>query len=231
MPETVGQTIAAVVGGAPVLAYLAAFAGGILSSASPCVLAMVPLVIGYVGGYTGGDSRRALLYSASFVLGLSVTFTLLGVAASFIGGLLAGMGGVFYILLAAVLVLMGLSLIGLFEIPWPHADTYRPKAAGAAGAFVMGLFFGVVSSPCATPVLVAILAYVGAEGRVLYGGSLLFAYALGHCVLIFAAGASVGLANRFVNSKGMARASLAFKRLSGAALVGVGAYVVLTYVF
>jgi cytochrome c biogenesis protein CcdA len=234
MLETFNQTISTVVSDAPLVAYLAAFAGGILSSASPCVLAMVPLVIGYVGGYTGGDPKHALIYSASFVLGLSVTFTLLGVAASFVGGLLGGIGDTLYLVLAGVLILMGLSLIGLFEIPWPSGSGYRPKAAGAAGAagaFVMGLFFGVASSPCATPVLVAILAYVGAEGRVVYGGSLLFAYALGHCVLIFVAGASVGLANRFVNSKGMARASVVFKRLSGAALVGVGVYVAVTNIF
>jgi len=231
MLESLNQSITAVVSGAPLLAYLAAFAGGVLSSASPCVLATIPLVIGYVGGYTDGDPKRALLYSASFVLGLSVTFTLLGVAASFIGGLLGGVGVTLYVILAAVLVVLGLSLIGLYEIPWPSGGGYRPKAAGAAGAFVMGIFFGVVSSPCATPVLVAILAYVGSEGRVAYGGSLLFAYALGHCVLIFAAGASVGLANRFANSKGMARASVAFKRAGGAALVGVGGYLAVTKIF
>ena len=62
----------------PLLAYLGVFLGGILSSSSPCVLATIPLVIGYVGGYSEGDRRKALLYSLTFILGLSFTFTVLG---------------------------------------------------------------------------------------------------------------------------------------------------------
>ena len=71
----------------PLLAFLGVFVGGILSSSSPCVLATIPLVIGYVGGYSEGDRRKALLYSLTFILGLSLTFTALGAIASVIGGL------------------------------------------------------------------------------------------------------------------------------------------------
>ena len=87
--ETLLNHLSQSLNGNPALAYLGVFVGGILSSSSPCVLATIPLVIGYVGGYSGGDRRKALLYSLTFILGLSITFTILGAIASFIGGYLA----------------------------------------------------------------------------------------------------------------------------------------------
>ncbi|MBI5189210.1 MAG: cytochrome c biogenesis protein CcdA [Nitrospirae bacterium] len=224
-----GEAIPAIIQGQPILAFGAAFLGGLMSAASPCVLATIPLVIGYVGGYSGGDKRKALLYSLSFILGLSVNFTLLGVAASALGGLMAGLGVWLYAGVAAVAIVMGLSLMGLFEVPALVRSDIKPKTRGLAGAFMMGFIFGMVSSPCATPALAVIIAYVASEGRVAYGGALLFVYALGHCVLIFAAGMSVGFVNGFIGSKGLVSASSFIKKASGALLVGVGIYVVAVY--
>ena len=153
MIEAFGESMSAVVQGQPLFAFGVAFLGGLLSAANPCVLATIPLVIGYVGGYSGGDRRKAFLYSLSFILGLSVNFTLLGVAASAIGGLLGSLGVWLYVGVAVVAIVMGLSLMGLFEIPVLVKSDIRPKTRGLAGAFMMGFIFGVVSSPCATPVL------------------------------------------------------------------------------
>lgn len=229
MQVSLAEAIPAVIQGQPVIAFGAAFLGGLLSAANPCVLAAIPLVIGYVGGYSGGERGKAALYSLSFILGLSVNFTLLGVAASAMGGLMAGMGAWLYIGVAVVAIVMGLSLMGLFEIPALVKSDIRPKTRGLAGAFMMGFMFGVVSSPCATPALAVIIAYVASEGEVAYGGALLFVYALGHCVLIFIAGISVGFVNRLINSKGVVNASLYIKKASGALLVGVGVYVAAAY--
>jgi cytochrome c-type biogenesis protein len=222
---SLSESIPAIIQGQPVIAFGAAFLGGLMSAANPCVLATIPLVIGYVGGYSGGDRRKAFLYSLSFIIGLSANFTLLGVAASAMGSLMGSLGLWMYVFVAAVAIAMGLSLMGLFEVPALVKSDIRPKTKGLAGAFMLGFIFGVVSSPCATPVLAVIIAYVASEGRVLYGGSLLFVYALGHCVLIFAAGVSVGFVNGFINSKGLVRASGYLKKASGALLVGVGLYV------
>ena len=226
-----GESIPAIVQGQPIIAFGAAFLGGLLSAANPCVLATIPLVIGYVGGYSGGDRKKSLFYSLSFIFGLSVNFTLLGVAASAVGSLMGSLGVWLYVFVALVAIVMGLSLMGLFEIPTLVKSDIRPKTRGLAGAFVMGFIFGVVSSPCATPVLTVIITYVASEGKVLYGGSLLFVYALGHCVLIFIAGMSVGFVNGFINSKGLIRASGYIKKVSGALLVGVGGYVAITNIF
>jgi cytochrome c-type biogenesis protein len=206
------------------LAFLAVFAGGLISAASPCVLAAIPLIIGYVGGYSGGDKKKAAIYSLVFILGLSITFTLLGAAASAMGKFLSFAGQWLYIGLAVIAVTMGLQLMGLISIPLPFQRTRQVKSHGLWGAFLLGLLTGTVSSPCATPVLAVILAYVSTQGDILYGGSLLFVYAVGHCVLIFIAGLSIGLTESIVSSKGIKNFSLYSKRFSGLLLVMIGIY-------
>ncbi|RMG70579.1 MAG: cytochrome c biogenesis protein CcdA, partial [Nitrospirae bacterium] len=206
------------------IAFLAVFIGGIVSAASPCVLAAVPLIIGYVGGYSEGNRKRAVLYSATFVLGLSITFTMLGVAASAMGQFLSFAGRWLYLVFSVIAVLMGLQLMGIISIPLPFQKTRTVKSKGLLGALLLGLLTGTVSSPCATPVLAVILAYVSTEGNVLYGGTLLFTYALGHCALIFLAGLSVGLAENLINSRGINRFSFAAKRTSGFLLLVAGLY-------
>jgi cytochrome c biogenesis protein CcdA len=207
------------------LAFLAVFVGGLISAASPCVLAAIPLIIGYVGGYSGGDKKKAALYSLVFILGLSITFTVLGAAASAMGSFLSFAGRWLSIGLAATAVVMGLQLMSLINIPLPFQKTRTVKSKGLWGAFLLGLLTGTVSSPCATPVLAVILAYVSTQGDILYGGSLLFVYAVGHCALIFIAGLSIGLTESIVGSQGVKYFSLYAKRFSGAVLVAAGIYV------
>ncbi len=211
------------------LAFLAVFIGGLISAASPCVLAAIPLIIGYVGGYSEGSKKKAAIYSLVFILGLSLTFTLLGAAASAMGAFLSFAGRWLYIGLAIVAVVMGLQLMGIIDIPLPFQKTRQVKSRGLWGAFLLGLLTGTVSSPCATPVLAVILAYVSTQGDILYGGLLLFTYAVGHCALIFIAGLSIGLTESLVSSKGVKNFSLYSKRFSGALLVAVGFYLGLLY--
>ncbi|TFG46794.1 MAG: cytochrome c biogenesis protein CcdA, partial [Candidatus Brocadiia bacterium] len=75
------DNIEQIVAAYPVIAFGAVFLAGIVSSASPCVLATIPLVVGYVGGYADGDRKKAFFYSIAFILGLSLTFTAFGAAA------------------------------------------------------------------------------------------------------------------------------------------------------
>lgn len=205
-------------------AFLAVFIGGLVSAASPCVLAAIPLIIGYVGGYSEGNKKKAALFSLVFVLGLSITFTLLGAAASVMGQFLGFMGRWLYIGLAAIAILMGFQLMEIISIPLPFQKTRAVKTKGLLGAFLLGMLTGTVSSPCATPVLAVILAYVSTQGDLTYGGSLLFVYALGHCALIFVAGLSIGFTESIVGSRGVKNFSLYAKKVSGALLVVVGLY-------
>lgn len=210
------------------LAFLAVFIGGLISAASPCVLAAIPLIIGYVGGYSEGSKKKAATYSLVFILGLSLTFTVLGAAAAAMGQFLSFAGRWLYIGLAVIAVAMGLQLMGIVSIPLPFQKTHQVKSRGLWGAFLLGLLTGTVSSPCATPVLAVILAYVSTQGDILYGGSLLFAYAVGHCALIFVAGLSIGLTESMVSSKGVKNFSLYSKRVSGALLAAAGLYLGVT---
>ncbi len=211
--------------GQQALAVILVFLAGILSAASPCVLAAIPLIIGYVGGYAEGNKARAAVYSAVFVFGLSLTFTLLGAAASYIGQLLGFLGDWLIYGFAALAVLMGLHLMGIISVPLPLQRSVQVKTQGLLGAFMLGLLTGAVSSPCATPVLAVVLGYVSSEGDILYGSLLLFVYAIGHCALIFAAGLSVGIAESLINSRGVKNWAVYAKKISGGALVCAGIWI------
>jgi cytochrome c-type biogenesis protein len=208
----------------PLLAFGAVFLAGVLSSASPCVLATIPLVVGFVGGYADGDRWKALRYSLAFILGLSLTFTAFGAAAGLLGTMFGTVGGWWYIAAGIVALVMGGQMMGLFEIHLPIKRDYKPKRGGLIGAFILGLFFGVVSSPCATPVLVVILTYVATKGQILYGIALLFSYAIGHCLLMLFAGTFTGFVEGFVKARGVVNFSLWAKRVGGAVVAIAGGY-------
>lgn len=208
----------------PLIAFGAVFLAGVLSSASPCVLATIPLVVGFVGGYADGNRLKAFRYSLSFVIGLSVTFTIFGAAAGLLGTMFGTLGGKWYLIAGAIALVMGGQMVGLYEIPLPVRPDYKPKRGGLAGAFLLGLFFGIVSSPCATPALVVLLTLVATKGQVLYGIALLFCYALGHCLLMLFAGTCTGFVEGFVKAKGVVDFSAWAKRVSGGVIALAGGW-------
>ena len=210
----------------PILAFGAVFLAGVLSSASPCVLATIPLVVGFVGGYSDGDRWKAFLYSLTFIMGMSFTFTVFGAAAGLLGTMFGTLGGWWYVAAGCVAMLMGLQMAGIYEIRLPVNSGYKPKRGGLIGSFLLGLFFGVVSSPCATPVLVVILTFVATKGKVIYGVALLFTYAIGHCLLMLASGTFTGFIEAFVKAKGIINFSVWAKKISGAIITAVGAWFV-----
>jgi cytochrome c biogenesis protein CcdA len=126
----------------------------------------------------------------------------------------------------AVCVLMGLHLMGVLTIPIPSlGGKLQPKTRGLLGALALGLLFGVVSAPCAAPILVVLLTYLAGSGSsVTWGGTLLLVYALGHSVLIPIAGTSMGAARQLIENKKATRVLEILRRSAGAAIVLVGAY-------
>jgi len=208
----------------PLIAFGAVFLAGVVSSASPCVLATIPLVVGFVGGYSNGDRLKAFRYSLTFILGLSLTFTAFGAAAGLLGTMFGAIGGPWYLVAGAIALVMGGQMMGFYEIRLPVRRDYKPKQGGLIGAFLLGLFFGVVSSPCATPVLVVLLTVVAGKGQVLYGITLLFCYAIGHCLLMLFAGTFTGFVESFIKAKGIVNFSLWAKRISGGIVAAVGGW-------
>ena len=100
----------------------------------------------------------------------------------------------------------------------------RVKKQGYVGAFLLGLLFGVVSTPCAVPILAVLLAFVAEKGNVLYGGFLLFVYALGHSALVLVAGTSVGAAKGLLESKGLRQAHGVLQKVAGVLIIAIGLY-------
>ena len=144
---------------APILALVA----GVLTSITPCALTSVPLVIGYVGGTGQREPRKAFWLSATFAIGMAVTFTVLGTIASLLGRLMQGTGSWWYIFLGVLMLLMALQIWEVYNfIPSSYALSKNTKR-GFGGAFLAGVLGGFFSSPCATPVLVVLLAVVAKE--------------------------------------------------------------------
>jgi cytochrome c-type biogenesis protein len=223
--EGIFGDIAALLQNSPWLAIAAVFVGGITTALNPCVLAMVPLLMSVVlGNKETTTVRRSLVFSLFFVLGLAVTFTTLGLISGLMGRMFGNVGRFWKYAVAGVCLVMGLQLLGLIKLNLPVPAGIRVKKKGYLGAFLLGLLFGVVSTPCAVPILAVLLAFVAEKGNVLYGGFLLFVYALGHSVLVLIAGTSVGAAKGLLESKGLRRAHSLIQKIAGALIIVIGSY-------
>ncbi|MBI4348256.1 MAG: sulfite exporter TauE/SafE family protein [Elusimicrobia bacterium] len=170
--------------------WLTAFAAGVVSFLSPCVLPLVPGYVSFMSGLSleelsaGGTaaSRKAGAASICFVLGFALVFTLLGASASAVGGWLDAYRDVLNVVAGVVVILFGLHTMGVFTIKWLYFEKRFQTggvAPGAAGAFVMGLAFAFGWTPCIGPILAGILALAAREASVSRGMALLFVYSLG----------------------------------------------------
>ena len=207
------------------IAPFASFLGGVLTAANPCVLVMIPLAMAYVGGYGQALSwRYNLSLSLVFVVGLSITFTILGLIAAFMGSLLGDVGSFWQYAVAGVCLIMGLHLLGVFSFELPLPNRFKTKKRGMLGALLLGLLFGLVSTPCATPILAVLVVYIASMGNYAYGAFLLFLYALGQCLFIVLAGTSMGMAKALLESQNLQKASLVLQKAAGVVIILVGLF-------
>jgi cytochrome c-type biogenesis protein len=207
------------------LAYLLVFLGGVVTSIGPCNVAMIPLIMGYVGGSANLSRGRSFTLSLTFATGLALTFMALGVIASLVGGLIGGTSRIWYYAVAAVCILIALHMWGAIRLP-EIAGLARLRERitlrGIPGALALGLVSGLVASQCATPVLAAILTYVMArQGALVYGAALLFVYALGRGVPVVLAGTFTGALKQF---RALGRRSGVIEKVSAVIILGVGLY-------
>lgn len=205
---------------APILALVA----GILTSVTPCSLSSVPLIIGYVGGVGERNTKKAFLYSAVFSLGTAVTFVTMGIIATSAGMLMGTSSPVWYIILGTLMILMSLQTFGLFNFIPSINLVGKNKKKGIVGAFLAGILGGIFSSPCSTPVLIALLAIVAGEGKMLWGILLMFLYSIGHSALVMVAGTSVSFVQRINESNKYKTVAAVLKYVMGAAILLIGFY-------
>lgn len=221
LSETLGQVIL----NRPLLGYGAAFLGGVVATAGPCSLASIPLIIGFVGGYAEGSKKQAFIYSVTFVVGLALGMSALGAAAALMGTMFGQVGFQWQTVVAAILMVMGLQLSGVINLKLGGmSQKFLPKRTGLVGALILGLLYGIVLSPCATPELAVILTLAAVKKEVVYGSTLLFAYALGRGLLVILAGTFTGVIESFLQSKG-ARFGTIMQQGAGFLIFFVGAYI------
>jgi cytochrome c-type biogenesis protein len=179
--------------GGPGLALLGAFLWGVASILlSPCHLAGVPLIVAYTGSGSSLSSRRAAGLSTVFALGILVTVAIVGAISVLAGRMLGALGGVANYVVAALLFVVGLELIGAWPFHWSGLPRPETTRRGLAGAFLFGLAFGTALGPCTLAFLGPVMGMTmqTAAARPMFAMLLMLAYAVGHCGVLAAAGAS-----------------------------------------
>lgn len=213
-------------GGSPLVAVGAAFAGGVLAGLSPCVYPLIPIVSAYVGSRTVGDVTRlkSFLLSLAYVVGMAVVYALLGMVAALTGRLFGQISTSPWALLvvANVLMLFALNILEVIPFPtWFSGRPMEPAAGGVPGAFLLGAASGLVASPCTSPVLFGLLTYVATNRSVVYGGTLLFAFSMGLGILLIVAGTFSGLASALPRP---GRWMAGVKKVLGLLMLGLAEY-------
>lgn len=205
--------------------YSLSFLGGVLSCLAPCCLAGIPLIIGYIGVQREPSLKKAALLSFCFMVGLILTFTILGLIAVSFGTIFGAVAGPFWrYLLAVFIIAMGLSLLDLLPFNLGSYAPKMPRLKGIPGALVVGILYGLVASPCTTPILAGILAYASLQDNLVHGILLLASYGLGHGIILLGLGVSAGLAGTAAKLRSF---SGYFQKGSGVLLILAGIYLIL----
>ncbi|HBW36329.1 cytochrome c biogenesis CcdA family protein [Desulfosporosinus sp. BICA1-9] len=205
---------------APLLALLA----GVLTSITPCSLSSVPLVIGYVGGTGNNDPKKAFRLSLTFAAGSAVTFTILGTVSSLVGKLMGTSSSWWYLLLGVLMVLMALQTWEIYDFIPSTSLIAKNTRRGYIGAFIAGILGGVFSSPCATPVLITLLAVVAEKGSLLWGIILLLLYSVGHSALVLVAGTSMGFVKNMTSNNKYGTFSKVLRIVMGSVILLIAFY-------
>ena len=192
MIEAILENLSSVIEAHSAIAPAAALLAGALTSILPCSLSSLPLVILYVSG-GAKDKKSAFKYSLAYAIGASITFIIIGLAVSSIGGRLSQAGSWYYIVLAVLMVLLSLDMFGVIHIMPSTNLISKNKKRGFAGAFIAGILSSVFSSPCSTPVLIALMLMLTLDGTIAYSLFLLVLYSIGYSILSIAVGSALGI--------------------------------------
>lgn len=229
--DTLFASLSHAVEGQPAVALAAAFAWGIASLLlSPCHLASIPLVVGFVNGQQERSPARGAAIAGLFSIGLFTTIGTIGAITAAAGRLMGQVGPWASYAVAGLFFVVGLSLLDVLPLGWAVPDAARFRGRGLLAALALGLAFGVALGPCTfaymAPMLGVTLKVSGT--RVLYGIALIAAYGLGHCSIILAAGASTGWVGRYLRWTSASRGATYLRYASGLLVLAGGLYLVYT---
>lgn len=220
--ETFFVTLNRALEGAPWLALLAALAWGVCSVVlSPCHLASIPLIVGFIGGQGRIATRRALFLSLLFAVGTLVSIAMIGAATAVAGRMLGDLGPWGNRLVAGMFFLVGLQLLGLFELPGSGFRGAGWQGKGPWAALVLGLLIGLALGPCTFAFMAPVLGVVfnSAADNPSLAGLLLLAYSVGHCAVIVLAGTFTELVQHYLNWNEQSKGALRLRQICGVAVL------------
>lgn len=200
------------------------FAAGLLTSLTPCMLSMLPITIGYIGGYETKSRLQAAVQSTWFALGLATTLAGLGIVAAIIGKVYGQVGIGLPIVVSLIAILMGLNLLEALPLrlpAWGGMTWISEDLPEGVRSYLIGLTFGLVASPCSTPVLATLLAWISTTQDPILGSVLLLAYTAGYVAPLILAGTFTASIKKMLELR---RWSGWITPVSGALLVGFGVF-------
>lgn len=229
--ETLFTHLSHAVEGAPILALGASFVWGILSIVlSPCHLASIPLIVGFISEQGQVTTQRAFWTSTLFSVGILITIAAIGAITAAAGRMMGDVGRYGNYFVALIFFVVGLHLVGVIPLNFSGAGPVGMKRKGLLAAFILGLVFGVALGPCTFAYLAPMLGVTFrlAATDSLYGAALLLAYGVGHCAVIVAAGTSTERVQRFLNWNEHSRGLTVLKAGCGGLVLLGGLWLVYT---
>jgi len=227
--ETLFINLTHAISGTPLLALAAALAWGVLSVVlSPCHLASIPLIVGFIDGQGKMTTRRAFVISSLFAVGILITIALIGLITAMAGRMLGDLGPWANWLVAAIFLLVGLNLLGVIPMPWSGPGSVGMLRKGMLAAFILGLIFGIALGPCTFAFMAPVLgvAFSEAANNMLYAALLLLAYGVGHCAVIVLAGTFTEVVQRYLNWNERSKGADWLKKICGLLVICGGVWMV-----
>ena len=229
MLDTLFLTVNQWIAGGTMLAAAGCFVWGMVSVLfSPCHMASIPLIVGYVGGQDKMvNPSQAGLYSVLFTLGLFLTIAIIGIICALLGRMLGDVGNYWQILIGAILIWVALGMLGVEKCSMSGSLLYRLKLKGLTGAFILGLAYGILSGSCTFGFIAPILAVITVQEQVMTGIVLIVLFGLGHCLPIFIAGSSVAAVRKLMENTAWQGAGMWFRKGAGTLVGLLGIYFII----